>query len=58
MKIRKIILPLVLLAASYTALAQNYGNGLPATDALGRRLPLSDETGTPRKRYVGLFYWT
>ena len=58
MKIRKIILPLVLLAASYTALAQNYGNGLPATDALGRRLPLSDEAGTPRKRYVGLFYWT
>lgn len=58
MKIRKIILPLALLAASYTALAQNYGNGLPATDALGRRLPLSDEAGTPRKRYVGLFYWT
>ena len=58
MKIRKLILQLALLATTYTALAQNYGNGLPATDALGRRLPLSDEAGTPRKRYVGLFYWT
>lgn len=35
----------------------NYGNGLPATDALGRSLPSASETGGPRERYVGLFYW-
>ncbi|MBR4994865.1 MAG: hypothetical protein IKY82_02260 [Alistipes sp.] len=39
--------------------AQNYGNGLPATDALGRKLPDADEVGAPRKdKFVGLFYWT
>lgn len=38
--------------------AQNYGNGLPATDALGRRLPDRETVGPPRKRFVGLFYWT
>lgn len=58
MNLLKTILLLPLAAASLSAAAQNYGNGLPATDALGRRLPESDETGTPRKRYVGLFYWT
>ena len=41
------------------AMAQNYGNGLPATDALGRKLPTAEEVGAPRKdKYVGLFYWT
>lgn len=40
-------------------MAQNYGNGLPATDALGRKLPDAEEVGAPRKgKYVGLFYWT
>lgn len=30
----------------------------PAMDALGRRLPLADETGPPREnRYVGIFYF-
>ena len=39
--------------------AQNYGNGLPATDALNRKLPDSEEVGGPRKgKFVGLFYWT
>ena len=38
--------------------AQNYGNGLPATDALGRRLPDRETVGPPRKKFVGLFYWT
>ncbi len=38
--------------------AQNYGNGLPATDDLGRRLPESGDAGAPRRRFVGLFYWT
>ena len=37
----------------------NYGNGLPATDALGRKLPTKSDTGIKRKdKYVGLFYWT
>ena len=37
----------------------NYGNGLPATDALGRKLPTWDEAGSQRKgKQVGLFYWT
>ena len=35
-------------------MAQNYGNGLPATDALGRKLPDAEEAGAPRKgKYVG-----
>jgi len=30
----------------------------PATDALGRQLPLSDEVGPPRRdRFVGIFYF-
>ncbi len=29
-----------------------------ATDGLGRTLPSFEETGGPRQRYVGLFYWT
>ena len=37
----------------------NYGNGLPATDALGRKLAGFEETGGPRKdKYVAIFYWT
>lgn len=38
---------------------QNYANSYPATDALGRKLPTSEDVGTSRKgKYVGLFYWT
>jgi hypothetical protein len=37
----------------------NYSANLPATDALGRKLPVHDEVGSPRKdKFVGLFYWT
>lgn len=37
----------------------NYGNGLPATDALGRKLSSFEEVGGPRQnKQVGLFYWT
>ena len=36
----------------------NYGNGLPATDALGRKLPVKSETGNQRNKLVGIFYWT
>ena len=32
---------------------------LPATDALGRKLPTNKEVGNPREdRFVGMFYWT
>ena len=37
----------------------NYGNGFPATDALGRKLPLAGEVGGPKKdKYIAMFYWT
>src|SRR5690606_2792307 len=33
--------------------------GLPATDALGRRVASHTEAGNPKSdKYVGLFYWT
>lgn len=42
-----------------TLSAQNFGNGLPATDALNRSLPDFEDVGAPRKgKFVGLFYWT
>ncbi len=31
---------------------------LTATDMLGRKLPEWEDTGEPRKKLVGLFYWT
>lgn len=37
--------------------AINYGNSLPATDALGRSLPDREEVGPAKERYVGIFYW-
>lgn len=36
----------------------NYGNGLPATDALGRKLPPYEDAGPKREKHVALFYWT
>ena len=33
----------------------NYSANLPATDALGRKLPITNEV--KKNRYVGLFYW-
>ena len=52
------ILAALLALGSLSVSAQNYGCGLPATDALGRRLPDSDTAGPPRRKFVGLFYWT
>jgi hypothetical protein len=38
--------------------AINPGTPWPATDALGRKLPLSDEVGPPQpNRFVGIFYF-
>lgn len=38
---------------------RNYSANLPATDALGRKLPENKDVGDPRKdKFVGLFYWT
>ena len=37
----------------------NYGNGLPATDALGRKLAVYEIVGPPRgDKYIAVFYWT
>ena len=52
---------LLLLGLSSGLYAQeriNYGNGLPATDALGRKLPLYENVGAKRDKYVAIFYWT
>ena len=51
----------ILLATGYGADGINPGIPWPATDALGRELPLTAEVGTPKKdRFVGIFYlpWT
>ena len=58
MKRIKHLLAILLLASAGTLSAQNYGNALPATDALGRRLPDAEQAGGAREKYVGLFYWT
>lgn len=56
---KKIFLSLLALISVAVSVAQNYGNGLPATDALNRTLPDSEQVGEPRKgKFVGLFYWT
>ena len=49
----------VLLLVAATVLAQNNpGTPWPATDALGRSLPLSSEVGPPQtNRFVGIFYF-
>jgi len=55
------IFALLMVAANLFAqvTGYNYGNGLPATDALGRRLPVRAEAGNERNnKLVGLFYWT
>jgi hypothetical protein len=40
-------------------LLTNYAATLPATDALGRKLPTHEEAGDEKKdRFVGMFYWT
>ena len=43
---------------SAPALAGNPGVPWPATDALGRRLPMAAEVGPPRPdRFVAIFYF-
>lgn len=38
---------------------RNYSAHLPATDALGRKLPVSSEAGPEKAgKFVGIFYWT
>ena len=51
---------LLLLSSSVGQAQQHrYTASLPATDALGRALPTSEEVGPERQgRFVGLFYWT
>ena len=51
----------ILLATGYGSDGINPGVPWPATDALGRELPLTAEVGPPKKdRFVGIFYlpWT
>jgi hypothetical protein len=63
MVVRKRIVLSVLVGYANILLAQsskvNYGNGLPATDALGRKLSLAKEVGLPKKdKHIAMFYWT
>ena len=58
---KKLFSGITLLIIAVNLLAQvtgsNYGNGLPATDALGRKLPMRSEAGNQRNnKFVGLFY--
>ncbi|WP_423128735.1 T9SS type A sorting domain-containing protein [Gaoshiqia sp. Z1-71] len=47
------------IASLFAQVSGNGGNGLPATDALGRKLLMREEAGSLRKnKFVGLFYWT
>ena len=58
MKTLKYLFAILFSTMVLNASAQNYGNGLPATDALGRKLPMAKDVGGAREKYVGLFYWT
>lgn len=58
MKGLRILISLLFTLCSFASYAQYYGNSFPATDALGRKLPSQEEVGKPRKKYIGLFYWT
>ena len=58
MKNLKHIFFILLSIVVFPLAAQNYCNGLPATDALGRKLPMAKDVGQARQKYVGLFYWT
>lgn len=52
---------LTMAASPHLSAQQLYRHtqALPATDALGRKLPTHIEVGAPRKnRFVGVFYWT
>lgn len=58
----KIIISIIIIAgfnvSAYSQLI-NIAASLPATDALGRKLPSFEEVGDVKKdKYVGIFYWT
>jgi len=60
---KKVVLIVSILISSHLLFAQspviNSGNGLPATDGLGRKLPTFKEVGGEKdNKTVGLFYWT
>lgn len=55
---KRILTAIAILSVTLNVYAQNYGNGLPATDALGRKLADREEAGKTREKFVGLFYWT
>ncbi len=57
---KRIIILLLVTNCSLSIYAQsiNYGNGLPATDALGRSLATYKEAGQKKDKYVAMFYWT
>ncbi len=53
-----VLLMVVAVAAASCLAAPEPGVPWPATDALGRSLPLSDEVGPPKSdRWVGIFYF-
>ncbi len=59
----KFVFIVSILISSHLLFAQsseiNYGNGLPATDGMGRKLPTFQEVGGEKdNKTVGLFYWT
>jgi hypothetical protein len=52
------LLLLVMLVVSTAMAQENIGVPWPATDDLGRSLPLADDTGPPQtNRFVGIFYF-
>lgn len=64
MKTKRSFLPGIVVVSGLAVLAATASAGInpgvpwPATDGLGRRLPLSDEVGGPRQdRFVGIFYF-
>ncbi|RZK99545.1 MAG: hypothetical protein EOO89_31040, partial [Pedobacter sp.] len=49
----------ILSKAGFSQSHENYSASLPATDALGRKLPSYGEVGNVKKdKFVGMFYWT
>ena len=59
-RISSILLFLIIINDIVAQVAtSNYGNGLPATDGLGRKILMPAEAGRVRdNKLVGLFYWT
>lgn len=49
----------ILSNTSVSQTLKNYSASLPATDAIGRKLPAYNEVGNVKKdKFVGMFYWT